>query len=411
MTDDDLSLLREYATRDSQDAFAALVSRYVNLVYSVALRQVRDAHLAEEITQAVFVLLARKAGSLGSETILPGWLCRTARFASANALTIERRRVRREQEAQIQSSPNEPESDIWHQLAPLLDTAMGKLARKDHDAIVLRFFEGRAFKDIGSVLGTTEAGAKMRVNRALEKLRAFFTRRGLTISTAAIGGAISVHSVQAAPVGLATSITVAAVKGTTVTTSTWTLIETTLKVMAWTKLKIITIGTAAVLLAGVTTLVVRSHVAGSANDAAEPGNDALDNLRKQMQAAGGTPEQIDRMLCVDNLKQIGAAAHQWATAHNGAFPADFISLSNQLGTPRRLRCPSDQRKVLVKTWSQLRPTDVSYVLVSASLGDARPNAVIARCPLHGHVLLSDGSVFQGDYVKQNGINTDNTLNK
>src|SRR6266446_1745723 len=96
---DDMELVRQYARCKSEEAFATLVARHINLVYSVALRQVRDAHLAQEITQAVFIILARKAASLGPKTILPGWLCRTARYASANALTIQRRRQRREKEA------------------------------------------------------------------------------------------------------------------------------------------------------------------------------------------------------------------------------------------------------------------------------------------------------------------------
>src|ERR1022692_4137593 len=122
MLNDDRTLLREYARNDSEEAFAALVSRHVNLVYSVALRSVRDPQLAEEITQAVFIILARKAGSLGDKTILPGWLCRTARYASANALTIQRRRQHREQEAHMQTMLNEPTTgDTWTQIAPLLD--------------------------------------------------------------------------------------------------------------------------------------------------------------------------------------------------------------------------------------------------------------------------------------------------
>ena len=190
---DDLTLLREYARRNSEAAFAALVSRHVNLVYSVALRQVRDPHLAEEITQAVFIILARKADSLGDKTILPGWLCRTARYASANALTIQRRRQHREQEAYMQSiltggsdaSSPQMQEETWHQIAPLLDGAMEQLGRKDHDALVLRFFENKNFAEVGAALGASEDAAKMRVNRALEKLRKFFTKRGVS-STAAI---------------------------------------------------------------------------------------------------------------------------------------------------------------------------------------------------------------------------------
>ena len=173
MPTDDMVLLREYARRNSEEAFATLVARHINLVYSVALRQVREPHLAEEITQAVFIILARKAASLGPKTILPGWLCRTARYASANALTIQRRRQRREQEAHLQSILNQSETSDWPQIAPLLDGAMEQLGQKDHDAVVLRFFEGKNFKEVGAALGATEDAAKMRVNRALEKLRKF----------------------------------------------------------------------------------------------------------------------------------------------------------------------------------------------------------------------------------------------
>jgi len=253
MPNDDLALLQEYARSNSEEAFATLVSRYVNLVYSVALRQVRDAHQAEEITQAVFIILARKADSLGDKTILPGWLCRTARYASANALTIQRRRQHREQEIYMQSTSNEAESmheETWNQIAPLLDGALEKLGQKDHDALVLRFFEGRNFREVGAALGASEDAAKMRVNRALEKLRNFFTKRGMSSTTAIIAGAISANSVQAAPVALAKAVTaIAVVKGAAAGGSTLTLIKGALKIMAWTKAKTAVVAGVVVLLA------------------------------------------------------------------------------------------------------------------------------------------------------------------
>jgi uncharacterized protein (TIGR03435 family) len=262
MLNDDIALLREYARNNSEEAFAALVSRHVNLVYSVALRQVRDAHLAGEITQAVFIILARKADSLGDKTILPGWLCRTARYASANALTIQRRRQQREQEAFMQSQledlsrPAEATMETWNEISPLLDGAMDKLGTKDHDALVLRFFENKTFSEVGATLGASEDAAKMRVNRALEKLRKFFTKRGVSSTTAIIAGTISANSVQAAPVALAKSVTaVAIVKGSIAATSTLTLVKGALNLMAWAKTKYtaMIIATSVLISAGATT--------------------------------------------------------------------------------------------------------------------------------------------------------------
>jgi RNA polymerase sigma factor (sigma-70 family) len=238
------------------------VSRHVNLVYSTAWRATGDAHAAQEISQAVFIILARKAKSLGGKIILSGWLYQTTRLTAANHLRTEFRRRNREQEAFMQSTLNEPQSDeAWNQIAPILDAAISKLGAKDRDAIVLRFFENKNLSEVGGALGASEDAAKMRVNRALEKLRKIFLKRGVTFSAAIIAGTVSANSVQAAPVGLATTISAAVFKGSTATATTMTLVKGTLKIMTYAKLKL-ALGLAAVTLltAGTLTVALSSGV-------------------------------------------------------------------------------------------------------------------------------------------------------
>jgi RNA polymerase sigma factor (sigma-70 family) len=289
MMSDDMALVREYAQSNSEQAFATLVSRHVNLVYSVALRQVSDHHLAEEISQAVFVILARKGKSLSPKTILSGWLYRTARNISADMLKIQRRRQFREQEAHMQSTLNESGSDAWNQIAPLLDEALNCLGEKEHDAVVLRFFDGKELKQVGAAMGTTEDAARMRVNRGIDKLREFFTKKGVTLSATAIAGAVAANSVQAAPAGLAASITAAALSGTAITTTS--VIAATKTIAMTTLQKAIVTATVAVLAgAGIYEVrqasITRSQLQAFQQGQIVPSDDIQKLTRERDDAAG-----------------------------------------------------------------------------------------------------------------------------
>lgn len=261
MTKDDMELVRQYVAHRSESAFAELVSRHTNLVYSAALRRVGDPPLAEEITQAVFVILTQKAASLGDKTILSGWLYRAACYVSGHALKQELRRQRREHEAYMQSFSDQTESKVWSQIMPRLEEAMLRLGPTDRDALVLRFFEGRSLKEVGAVLGISEAATKMRLNRALEKLRIYFSKHGVGSTTTAIAGAISIHSIQAAPVMLAKTATIVALAdGASASASTLTLIKGALKIMAWSKMKTATVGTVILAIAAATTVVIQQEI-------------------------------------------------------------------------------------------------------------------------------------------------------
>jgi RNA polymerase sigma factor (sigma-70 family) len=228
----DAELLRHYAATNSEAAFAELVKRHVNLVYSAALRQVNgDAHLAQDIAQTVFTDLARKANSLLRREVLTGWLYTSAHFAAAKIVRTENRR--RDREEKFMREPiheTAPEAD-WEKLRPMLDAVMHELKAADREAILLRYFENRQFAEVGAKLGLNENAARMRVERALEKLRDILTRRGIATATA-LASVISANAIQIAPANLAATLTTASIA--TAGTGTFTL----LKIMTMTKLKL-----------------------------------------------------------------------------------------------------------------------------------------------------------------------------
>ncbi|KAF0175886.1 MAG: sigma-70 family RNA polymerase sigma factor [Limisphaerales bacterium] len=233
---DDQTLLREFAAGRSEAAFAALVERYVNLVWSAARRQVRDHALAEDIASAVFQILAHKAGALPAGTILSGWLLRTTRFVAANALRHETRRRHRE-EAAMNTLLHRSESDAaWERIAPLLDEALVQLCDRDRDALALRYFDQRSFREIGQTLGITDDTAQKRVTRALDKLRAYFEQHGAKVPAAILATALAGNCVQAAPVGLAATVTTAAASVLTGATLS-SLAQTAIEAIAWLRFK------------------------------------------------------------------------------------------------------------------------------------------------------------------------------
>jgi len=191
---EDSELLRRYVDEKSEEAFAELVRRHLNLVYSVALRQVAgETHLAEDVAQDVFTALARKAAALAGRPALSGWLYRSAHFAASDVVRVERRRRAREQKISAMN-PLTTDSSLpadWNQLRPILDSVIAELDERDREAVALRFFDGDSFADVGVKLRLTENAARMRVERALDKLHAALARRGVTSTAAAVGLALA----------------------------------------------------------------------------------------------------------------------------------------------------------------------------------------------------------------------------
>lgn len=278
---DDGTLLQEYARTGSESAFAELVQRHLDLVYSTARRGVGgDEFLAKDVSQRVFLDLARKAAALSKRPVLTGWLYTSAWFAAAKAVRSERRRQAREQEVQAmqETSPSAPPDFDWEKLRPILDTAMLELRETDREALLLRFFERCSLAEVGRKLGLSENAARMRVERASERLRALLAQRGITSTAAALGLVLAHQAVLSAPAGLAAAVTAASVAGAAASSS-----YTTLSLLFMSKIKAVLIGTA--LVAGVGTPVALQYQANGRLKA------EIETLRSQL--AAQVPPPID----------------------------------------------------------------------------------------------------------------------
>ncbi|MBN8248587.1 MAG: sigma-70 family RNA polymerase sigma factor [Verrucomicrobia bacterium] len=199
----DCELVGAYAREGSEAAFRALVARHVNLVFGAALRQTGDAGVSEEVTQNVFVALARKAPRLASHETLAGWLHRTAILESKARLRAELRRQRREHVAAALDEQRREGRSPVEDLVPLLDEGMLRLKESDREALILRFLEERSLREVGEALGIAEDSARKRVDRALERLGDWFRSQGFAIPTGAATVLVQASAASAAPAGLA----------------------------------------------------------------------------------------------------------------------------------------------------------------------------------------------------------------
>lgn len=266
-TDDEL--LDRYARRRDEAAFAELARRHLGLVYAAAVRRVGDRHLAEDVTQAVFVILARRAAAAGRRKgALAAWLLRTVRYAAANALKVERRRRQHEgvaarvaADAGGDCSPNPSDVLVWREVAARLDDAVLRLPAADRQAILLRFFERRPVRDVAVEMGVTEGAAKQRLSRSVAKLRDRLDRGGSCLAFAGTAGLVSLlstNAAQAAPAALVASTLTPSVGGQAVLS----IAKGAMTMMTVTKAKLAVVAIAAAAIVGTGAVMTINHEAG-----------------------------------------------------------------------------------------------------------------------------------------------------
>jgi RNA polymerase sigma factor (sigma-70 family) len=354
-TTDSGRLLAAYARTASEAAFRELVARYMDLVYSAAVRLVgNDAELAKDVTQTVFAELAKKAPRLPRDVMLGGWLHHHTVYVASTLMRGERRRQARERQAVEMNALEDHTEENLAQIAPLLDEAIDQLGAEDRTAILLRFFEQRDFPAVGEALGSNEEAARKRVSRALEKLHLLLKHRGVSLSAAALGTALASEAVTAAPAGLAlsvvgTALASAAAGGTALTV---------LNIMNMTTLKLGVIG--AIVIGGVVTPLAIQY----------------QSLVKQREENQALRQQVDQLAGLeaenDRLSNLVARAHG-APSLGDEQLRELLRLRGEVGM---LRAQTNQLEALRNENRRLEtsladPAEAQRRMGTAKMNDAK----------------------------------------
>ncbi|MGA3143934.1 MAG: sigma-70 family RNA polymerase sigma factor [Verrucomicrobiota bacterium] len=329
---DDAELLSRYAADQSEDAFAELTRRHVDLVHSAALRLMNgDLHAAQDVTQQVFTEVARQAKRLSRHPALVGWLYTTTRQMALRMNRTEQRRQAREQEANMMNQllHDDTSPADWNRLGPVIEDAMHELDDEDRHAVLLRYFQNKTLNEVGTALNLTENAARMRVDRALDKLRGKLARHGITTTAAALAAVMAANAVQAAPAGLSATISAAAIAGSAVQAST--LIVATKTIVMTTLQKTIV---AAALAAAAGTGIYAVHQSSRLHDQIQTLQQEQAPLTAQIQQLQQERGQA--------AGQLAALRDENARLRSNSTPTELLKLRGQVGALRQKAAENNQ---------------------------------------------------------------------